>query len=417
MKHLIQIIAAAGFIVLGQTEVFAQNSSVISGQDSSRRVITTAVPFLMIAPDARSGAMGDVGVATTPDANSAHWNPAKLAFIKSDLGFSLSYTPWLNKIINDMSISYLSGYKKIGNDQAVGISLRYFDLGDIQLTDEGPNSTVINLGTFSPREFAIDATYSRILSEQLSLGLSGRFIHSNLSGNIGSQNNDGKAGISVAADVGVYYHSDLTVGGMKSDIAFGAAITNIGSKITYNSSSNRDFIPTNLRIGTAYTTSLDPYNTLTFALDFNKLMVPSTPIYAFNADGSPTIDPETNEQAIERGKDPDRPLLSGMFGSFSDAPDGFSEEMKEINISFGAEYWYNDVFAARAGYFYETKMKGNRRYFTLGLGFRYQKFGIDFAYLIPQEQNNPLAETLRFSLLFNLSKNENSPGTTSTQNN
>lgn len=406
MKKFIKLLTVGCILALIHSQVYAQNSPVIAGQDSSRRVITTAVPFLMIAPDARAGAMGDAGVATTPDANSAHWNPAKLAFIQSDLGFALSYTPWLNKIINDMSISYLSGYKKIGDNQAIGVSLRYFDLGDIQLTDEGPNGTVVDLGMFSPREFALDATYSRILSEQLSLGLSGRFIHSNLSGNIGSANNDGKAGISVAADVGIYYHSELITGGKQSDIAFGAAITNIGSKITYNSSNNRDFIPTNLRLGTAFTTSLDPYNTLTFALDFNKLLVPSTPIYAFDENGAPIINPDTNEQEIAAGRDPDRSLLSGMFGSFTDAPNGFSEEMKEINISFGAEYWYNDIFSARAGYFYENKMKGNRKYFTLGLGFRYQKFGIDFAYLVPQQQNNPLAETLRFSLLFNLDQVE-----------
>jgi hypothetical protein len=389
--------------------LLAQNSGVILGQDTSRRVITTAVPFLAFTPDARSGGMGDVGGAISPDANSIHWNPAKMAFIKEDMGFSLSYTPWLGNLINDMSISYLSGFKKIDNNQAIAASIRYFDLGDIELTDVGPNNQPISLGLFNPREIAIDMSYSRLLSEQLSIGVTGRFIHSNLSGNITSSlNNEGRPGVSVAADVGMYYRNEVFSAAPGSEFALAAVISNVGSKITYNSSEDRDFIPTNLRIGSAYTTMLDPSNSLTFALDFNKLLVPTPPVYQFDTNGNLVRDPDGNP-VIARGRDPFRPLLSGMFGSFGDAPDGFSEELKEVVIAAGMEYWYRNVFAARTGYYHENQDKGNRRYFTFGLGFRQNAFGIDFAYLVPLVQNHPLAETLRFTLHFNFAKQTTDP--------
>lgn len=361
----------------------AQNSGIISGQDTSRRVITTAVPFLTIAPDPISGAMGDIGAATTPNANSTYWNPAKLAMINKEMGFALSYTPWLSKYVDDMSISFLSGYKKIDELQAFGISMTYFDLGDIELTDGNGNS----LGSFNPREFAIAATYSRILGKDFSIGITGKYINSNLSGNItASPVSDPKPGTSIAADIGVYKKSSISLFNKKSDLSYAAVITNIGSKISYNSADEEDFIPTNLRIGTSLTTYLDPYNKITFGLDINKLMVP-TP----QPDGSHN----------------DKSLIEGMFGSFSDAPDGFSEEMKEIMISFGFEYNYKDTFSVRGGHFYENPDKGNRRYFTAGVGFNYNSWGFDFAYLIPQVQNNPLAETLRFGLTFDIDKKEN----------
>ncbi len=344
--------------------------------------------------------MGDVGVATSTDANSVHWNNGKLAFIEQDMGFAISYTPWLAKIVNDMSLSYLSGYKKIDRVQAVALSMRYFDLGEIQLTD----NTGAPLNTFNPREFAVDATYSRKLSEELGLGVTGRFIHSNLSGSF-SSSPDAKAGTSVAVDVGSYYTKDLVLSGRNSNISAGAHISNIGQKLTYSSVDNEDFIPINLRLGAAFKTDLDAFNTITVALDFNKLMVPSPPIYETDGDGNFIADPnDPSKYKIKSGKDPYRPLLSGMFGSFGDAPDGFPEELNEIISSIGVEYWYKDVFAARAGYHYETPQKGDRKYFTMGIGFRYQVFGIDFAYLVPQVQNHPLAETLRFSLLFNFDK-------------
>ncbi len=372
---------------------FVKAQSGIVGQDSSQRVITTAVPFLSITPDSRSGGMGDAGVAISPDANSAYWNPSKLAFIDSKMGFSLSYSPWLAKIINDMSLSYLSGYYKLSREQTIAVSLRYFDLGDIFFTDDNNNPQ----GDFNPKEFAIDATYARMLSEDFSLGITLRYVNSNLTGQFSTATIEAKPANTVAADVSAYYNKDIKIG----NLAFGANISNIGAKVTYSNQENKDFIPVNLRLGSALKMDIDPYNTITFALDFNKLLVPSPPIYATDENGAYIIDPVTEKLVIERGKDPDRNLLSGMFGSFSDAPDGFSEEMAEIMISFGAEYWYNNLFAARAGYFYENQNKGNRQFFTLGVGFRYNVFGFDFAYLVPPQQEHPLAETLRFTLHFN----------------
>jgi hypothetical protein len=375
------------------------NPSTLTGADSTRRPITTAVPFLTITPDARAGAMGDAGVATSPDANSAYWNPAKLARIDNVYGVSLSYTPWLGKIINDMSITYLSGYYKFDKQQAVAMSMKYFNLGEIFFTDDNNQ----DLGRFNPREFAFDATYSRILTDYLSLGLSGRFIHSNLTGNFSSPSTEARPGNAVGADIGVFYDKPILKAGNDSRLAFGAVITNIGSKLTYSDEESRDFIPTNFRVGSAYTTYLDPYNKLTFALDFNKLMVPTPPVYEVDDNNNIVTGPD-GRPVIAKGKDPNRSLLSGMFGSFSDAPDGFREEMKEISLSMGVEYWYNDTFAARMGYFHEHLDKGNRKYLTFGLGFRYQQFGVDFAYLVPRQQEHPLAETLRFSLFMTFSK-------------
>lgn len=393
MKRGFTALVACLLVVLPSL-TWAQSTAIISGQDTARRVITTAVPFLLIAPDARSGAMGDVGVAISADANSIHWNNAKLAFIESDIGFSASYTPWLGKIINDMSVSYLSGYKKITREQAVAVSLKYFNLGEINLTDNFGEP----LGEFNPREFSLDATYSRMLFEGFGVGVTTRFIHSNLSGNFTAPGNDGQNGTSIAVDLGVYYEKDFLFSGKNSNIAFGAHMSNIGKKITYSNDSNQDFIAGNLRVGTAFTTNLDPYNTITLALDFNKLLVPTPPVYETDSLGQFVV--VNGQPVIRRGKDPNRSLLSGTFGSFADAPDGFSEEMKEITIGAGMEYWYKRLFSARAGYFCENAYKGNRKYFTLGLGFRYQVFGVDFAYLIPSEQNHPLSETLRFTLLF-----------------
>jgi len=366
------------------------------GQDTTRRVITTAVGFLSISPDARAAGMGDAGAAISPDANSIHWNAGKLAFVESNIGFSLNYTPWLGKIVDDMSLSYLSGFYKLSEDQAVGMELRYFDLGDIDLFNDIGAPT----GSVRPREWSIGGTYSRKLSEKLGVGVSLRYIHSNISQNIAALGSDTKPGTSVAGDIAVYYKTDLQMGASTSNIAFAGSISNIGGKISYLDEANKDFLPTNLRLGTAWTANFDAYNTITLSLDFNKLMVPSPPIYETDENGDIVYDPN-GDPVILKGKDPDRGVISGMFGSFFDAPDGFKEEMQEMMISVGAEYWYNNLFAARAGYFYEHQNKGNRKYFTLGLGFRYQVFGIDFAYLIPTQQEHPLAETLRFSLLFN----------------
>lgn len=384
-------------IILISCALFAGISSMqaqvnVAGQDTSRRVITTAVPFLSIATDARAGGMGDVGVATSPDANSTHWNIAKLAYIENDIGFSLSYTPWLGKIIDDMSLSYLTGYYKINKEQAVGLSLSYFDLGDIQFTDEYGEA----LQNFNPREFSFSGSYSRLLSENMSLGITLKYIRSNLTGNVFSSTNDGQAGVSIAGDIGWYWNKDL---GQKSNLALGATITDIGNKITYSNDDQKEFIPTTLRFGSAYKLNLDPYNSLTFALDFSKLMVPSPPVYVVDENGRVVYD-QNGDPEIARGKDPNRALLSGMFGSFTDAPDGASEEFKEVMIGTGIEYWYKNLFAVRGGYFYEHYDKGDRKYFTMGLGLKYNVFGVDFAYLVPMEREHPLAETLRFTLKF-----------------
>ncbi|MTI20253.1 type IX secretion system outer membrane channel protein PorV, partial [Fulvivirga sp. RKSG066] len=259
---------------------------------TGRKVITTAVPFLSITPDARAGGMGDVGAATSPDANSIYWNPAKTVFSEDEQGFGMSYTPWLGKIVNDMWIFYGSYYRKITKEQAVGASLRYFDLGEIFFTDDSGNEK----GDFRPKELAVTLSYSRMLSQNLSVGLNGKYIYSNLIGNFTSSagNLEAKPAHSVAADLGVFYKKDLLLSGNNSNLALAAVISNIGSKISYSDENNKDFIPTNLRLGSAFTTNLDPYNKLTFGLDFNKLMVPS---------------PQPD------GSESDKSLLSGMFGS------------------------------------------------------------------------------------------------------
>ena len=395
-------------LLLAAMQTHAQSYAIL-GQDGNR-VITTGVPFLAITPDARSGALGDAGVAISPDANATHWNASKLAFLESGLGVAGSFTPWLSKVVSDMSISYLSGYKKLNQDQALALSMRYFDLGDIQLTNEQGDL----LQLVSPREFAISGTYAMKLGDNISAGLTGRFIHSNLFAGTtsGSGAGDGRPGISAAADISVFYTKDAVIAGKQNNIAFGAVISNLGPKITYLDEDQADFLPTNLRLGTAYTTELDPFNKLTFALDFNKLMVPTPPIYATDDDGriirQDPDDPDS-PPVIASGKDPNRGLIAGWFGSFADAPDGFSEELQEFMISAGVEYWYNDLFAVRGGYYYENVDKGDRRYFTAGLGLRYQVFGVDFAYLMPQGgagRNHPLQETLRVSLQFNLDQGE-----------
>ncbi|HEY8512010.1 MAG TPA: type IX secretion system outer membrane channel protein PorV [Cyclobacteriaceae bacterium] len=337
------------------------------------KAITTAVPFLLISPDARHAALGETGVASSPDANSAYWNPAKLVFIPTDFGGSLSYTPWLGKIINDMSISYLTGFYKITQEQAVSLGLKYFDLGDIFFTDDGRDGW-----NYNPREFAIELTYSRKLTEQLSVGLTGKYVHSNLTGAYSSQGLDARPGKSVAADIGIYYTAEIQ-NSRGSILSLGANISNIGAKITYSDNSNKDFLPTDLRLGGAFTTALDGFNSLTFLVDFNKLLVPTI--------------------------DKNQTLLRGMFSSFTDAPGGFSEEIHEITLSTGIEYWYEHAFAARIGYFLEAEDKGNRKYLTLGAGFRRKSFGFDVAYLVPtNKREHPLAETLRFTILFELSK-------------
>lgn len=366
-------------IVLGTAYCKAQNTSgQVLGQDSTNHVITTAVPFLTITPDARAAGMGDAGVATSADANSSYWNPGKLVFVDKGFGFSTSYTPWLAKIINDMKLIYLTGFYKIDRNQVVSASLKYFDMGDIQF-NHGPDASQQD-GRYNPKEYGVDVTYSRLLTEHFSLGGTLRYVRSNLTG-ANPNISDARAGNSIAVDLGTYYTKQFT--SRNATLSLGGSITNVGSKMTYTSAANKDFIPANLRIGGAYKTELDPMNSLTFVMDFNKLMVPSP------NPGSKT-----------------KPLLNGIFGSFSDARGGFAEELREITVSSGMEYWYNNFFAARLGYFFEAKDKGNRKYLTAGLGFRYESvnrdmFGLDVAYMVPTTiGQNALAETLRFTLFY-----------------
>ncbi|HRS54131.1 MAG TPA: type IX secretion system outer membrane channel protein PorV [Bacteroidales bacterium] len=378
---------------------FSQNyhtTSELLGQDQVN-TITTAVPFLMIAPDARAGSMGDVGVASTPDANSMHWNPAKYSFIEKDVGISISYVPWLRALVNDINMGYLSAYKKVGDKQALAASLRYFSLGDIIFTDIiGQEIT-----QFKPNEFAVDFAYSRKLGENISGAVSLRYIYSNLTGGIHVNGAESHPGQSVATDVSVYYRKPLEINKKNAVIAGGINISNLGAKISYTSTTDRDFIPMNLKLGPSFFIQLDKYNSLEFMFDLNKLLVPTPPIYELDSAGNPVKNSE-GKLVIYKGKDPKVGVVSGMLQSFYDAPNGFKEEIREFTYALGVEYWYDKQFAIRAGYFHEHPTKGNREYVTLGAGLKYNIFGLDFAYLIPFEQRNPLENTLRFTLLFDL---------------
>ena len=378
---------------------FTKGQIRVTGQEGDNP-ISVAVPFVSFAPDSRGSALGDAGVATSPDAQSIHWNNAKLAFIDFSSGLSFSYSPWLGNIVDDMSLNYLTYYKRIDQIQTFGISMRYFDLGEIQLTD----ITGLPSGIENPRELSFDATYSRKLTENLSGGLSIRYIWSNLLGN-STGAPSANAGKSLAFDLGFYYIKPLDISGLDTDLSLGAHISNLGQKISYTSEEFEDFIPANLRIGTALKMNLDEFNSFTFIFDINKLMVPSPPIYERDGNGVIITDLNGNP-TISSGKDPNRPFISGTFGSFSDAPRGFSEELQELTFSVGIEYWYGKMVAARVGYFYEHENKGARKYFTLGIGIRYSTFGLDLSYLIPKDQNNPLGDTLRFSFLFNFDSGE-----------
>ncbi len=360
--------------------------------------ITTSVPFLQIAPDSRAGGMGDYGVATTPDINSIHWNASKLAFIEKKGGFSISYTPWLRALVSDISLAYISGYKKLKGDQAIAASLLYFSLGNIDFTNENGD----RYASFNPNEWALDFAYARKLGEDFSGGIALRYIYSNLTGGVAISNGtiNTHAGTSVAADISGYYRKNIDISDKKSLLAFGLNISNIGAKISYTDTKTKDFIPTNFRLGSNLKIDLDQYNSIAFGVDFNKLLVPTPPLYAKDSLGNFVIDADGN-RVIEAGEDPSNvSVAQALFSSWSDAPAGFQEELKEFTYSIGTEYWYDKQFALRAGYFHEASTKGNRKFFTVGAGLRYNVFGFDFAYLIPTTQRNPLENTLRFTLLF-----------------
>lgn len=380
----------------------------VLGRDGSR-IVSSAVPFLTIAPDIRSAALGDAGVALSPDGNAAHWNGARLAFIENaSYGASVSYTPWLKRLINDMSLSYVSGYYRLSKEETIALSLTYFNLGKMIFRDN--NGEQIG-NEFNPKEYAIGATYARKLSDKLGLALSLKYIRSNLAGNTAINNGSSqtKPGNSAAADIGVFYKTDFTVSGKNVKWNLGANISELGAKISYTNNDRAEFLPTNLRLGTAFTTDIDEYNAITLTFDANKLMVPTPPIYAVNSSGEQLYDADGN-RVIYDGKDPNRSFMSGVLGSFSDAPGGFKEEMQEVMLSTGVEYWYDQVFAVRGGYFHENGNKGGRQYYTLGFGLKYQVFAFDFAYLIPKTKNNPLQNTLRFGLSFNFANMETGKG-------
>lgn len=370
---------------------------------ASINTITTAVPFLTISPDSRAGGMGDAGVSTLPDVNSIHWNASKLAFVEDDFGAGFSYSPWLRSIVPDMSLSYLSLFKKINKNSTVGTSLRYFSLGSITFTDD--QGGVIR--DFKPSEFAIDVAYALKLSERMSTGVSLRYVNSNLTGGSVVQGAATKAGNSVAFDASVYYRSKrFKLGGKNAFLAAGANISNVGTKMNYSTSTEPDFIPTNLRFGPTLQLDLDEYNTVTFTADISKLLVPTPPVYLRNDTTNAIVYDADGQPVIVKGKNPNVTVAKGVFQSFSDAPDGGKEELREFNYSLGAEYLYNKQIAVRAGYFYEHPTKGNRQYITMGAGFKYQVLNIDLSYLIPTTQNNPLANTLRLTLRFSLNKSK-----------
>ncbi len=378
------------------------NSQQLSGSTQTLNPITTAVPFLMISPDSKQGAMGDVGAATDPDVNSIHWNGSKLAFQEKKLGVGFTVTPWLRLLVPDINMYYLAGYTKINKNQAVGASLRYFSLGNIELT----NAVGVKTGDFKPNEFAIDVAFSQKLSKTFALGIATRFINSSIS-RVYFNGSQGNAASTVAVDISMFYKSNKFKLGDKKAIATGGlAITNIGAKIKYSTVAN--YIPINMRLGGGLKVDADDVNTFGFYLDFNKLLVPTPPIYqtTVNAQGQTVyvIDPATGEQVIAKGKNPNVPVPQGMIQSFYDAPGGFKEELKEINISTGVEYWYNNVFAVRAGYFHEPKTKGARQFFTMGIGVKYSVINIDGSYLIPTSLNNPLQRTWRISISFDFDK-------------
>ena len=382
MKKIIGIISASVLTL----NVFAQDPS-YDELTGGLNTITTAVPFLLIAPDSRSGAMGDVGVATSPDANSMHWNPAKLAFTSEDIGASISYVPWLRALVPDINLSYITGYKKLDDNQAVGLEMRYFSLGDITFTD----IVGTTIGQYKPHEFALGGSYARKLSDQFSLAISARYIYSNLTGGQSAGGIETVAGQSIASDLAGFYTKPVRMGGQDMDLAVGLNISNIGSKVSYTATTIRDFIPINMRLGTALGADIDDYNKISLAIDMNKLLVPTPPI--------------TDNGEIVSGKDSDVGVVSGILQSFGDAPGGYKEEFREINYSVGSEYWYNDQFAIRAGYFFEHDTKGGRKFFTFGSGVKYSAFILDFSYLVNASTDagatNPLANTMRFSMTWN----------------
>ena len=392
LKITVSTLFAGAFAVASYAQCTVGPDGNLINLDGSpcTNTVVTAVPFLRIVSDARSGGMGDVGLGLSADPNAMHFNASKLVFAEQEVGVSATYTPWLRSLgLTDVYLAYLTGYVKLDEFQTLGMGLRYFSLGSIQFTDtEGQE-----LLTGRPNEFEVAFAYARKLSDKLSAGITGKFIYSNLAA--GQQLEGGEtieAGVGGAADISFTYKTPIKTRNGDSDLTIALALTNIGSKITYTKSIDRDFIPANFGLGAAWTLNLDDFNSLTFAADINKLMVPTPCPTGVDCD----VDPQDGRLDYKQ-----QSSVSGIFSSFSDAPEGFNEELRELQYSVGAEYWYDKQFAVRAGYFHEHIQKGNRKFFTVGLGLKYNIFGMNFSYLVPTtNQRNPLDNTLRFSLLF-----------------
>ena len=353
--------------------------------------VNTSVTSQTIAPDARAAGMGDVGVATDPDVNSQYWNPAKYPFCISRAGVALNYTPWLRQLVSDMDLAYLSGYYRIGDYSAVSASLRYFSLGEVMTNYDSTTGESSGM-TINPYEMSFDVAYSLMLSEKFSLAAAVRWIYSDLTYDYTDDTSPGSA---FAADLACYYNDYINIGARECQLGIGLNISNIGSKITFGGDDNSEFIPTNMRLGLALMVPIDEFNRFTIAADANKLLVPT---YPKQEEGEST---EDYQQRVQKDYY-DVSSISGIFKSFGDAPGGFKEELQEINWSVGAEYVYNDKFTLRAGYHHESENKGNRKYFTVGAGFRMSAFSLDCGYVIATAKSNPLDQTLRFTLGFDM---------------
>ncbi len=381
MNNIMKIAFLMSFLSLAALTANAQGK-----KEDMFNPVNTAVTSQTIAPDARAGSMGDVGAATDPDVNSQYWNPAKYPFNISRAGVSINYTPWLRQLVNDIDLAQLVGYYRIGDYSAVSASLRYFSLGEVQLSESD------NAQTINPYEMSVDVAYSLMLSEKFSLAAAVRWIYSDLTY---SYTDDTSPASAFAADIACYYQNYLNIGSRECQLGLGLNISNIGSKITFGGSDRSEFIPTNLRLGASVMIPIDEYNRISFAADANKLLVPT---YPKQKEGETSADYDAR---VEKDYY-DVSSISGIFKSFSDAPGGFSEELKEIQWSAGAEYVYNDKFAIRAGYHHESESKGNRKYFTVGAGFKMNVFSLDAGYVIATAKSNPLDQTLRFSLSFDM---------------
>lgn len=406
MKHIISLIVLCGILffnqILAQGPTRDEQLERVRGE-TRLNTITTAVPFLMISPDSRAGAMADIGAATSPDANSTHWNNSKLAFLDTDFGASFSYTPWLRNIVPDMYMSYLSVFSRLNKQTVLAGSIRYFTLGDIQLTDEIGNS----IQQVKPNETSIDASLAYKLSDNFSGGFALRYVFSDLTRGVNLMG-ESKPAQAIAADLNGFYTKAITVSDYDAKYNFGFNISNIGNRVSYSETARRDFIPINLRIGNGLILDMDEFNSLAFYFDINKLLVPTPPVYLLDDNLSNVIGDDGNPVVLA-GKNPDVSVPVGMLQSFYDAPGGFREELREYIFALGAEYWYDKQFAMRTGFFYEDPNKGSRQYLTIGAGVKYEMVNIDFSYLVPIDQRNPLENTIRFSISIDLGEVTKAP--------